>query len=295
MNPARWLELRIRCPSRDPALLVETLLEAGGRAVWEEAGWQVSHLPDPEGPAAVEVVLAAVRAAFPDASDLEVDTRWQRQEDWAEYWKRGLEARRLTPRLVVTPSWITPATGPGDLVITLDPKMAFGNAEHGTTRGCLRLLDRTVGAGERILDVGTGSAILAIAAVLMGAEWVDALEADPLAIPAARENLISNGVADHVALSLARVTAADLQGMDPYDGVMANLETGFLRPLLPGLAVAVRAGGWLLLSGILAEEWEPLRGDVEATGLCLHEVDADGEWRSALLRRPPGRPAAVAV
>ncbi|HSG49417.1 MAG TPA: 50S ribosomal protein L11 methyltransferase, partial [Longimicrobiales bacterium] len=278
MTPDRWLELRLRSGDAGPDVLVEALLESGGRAVWEENGWQVTHVPDPGGVESVARLVEEVTERLPGLDDLEVETRWQRQEDWAEYWKRGLDARRLTDRLVVTPTWITPDTRPGDLVITLDPKMAFGNAEHGTTRGCLRILDRLVRPGDRLLDVGAGSAILSIAAALMGAGHVDALEVDPLAIPAARENLEANGVTGTVTLALSRVTGEDLEGMAPYDGVMANLETGFLRPLLHGLVAATRPGGWLLLSGILDHEWEALRDETEGRGVSFAEVDADGEW-----------------
>jgi len=292
MSPHRWLELRIRSADADPELLVEALLEAGGRAVWEEDGWQVSHLPDPGEAEGVAAVLASLAERLPGAEALEMETRWQRQEDWAEFWKRGLEARRLTERLVVTPTWITPETRPGDLVITLDPKMAFGNAEHGTTRGCLRILDRQVRKGDRLLDVGAGSAILSIAGALLGAGHVDALESDPLAIPAAEENLEVNGVGGRVTLRLQRVTSADLEALDAYDGVVANLETGFLRPLLPGLAAATRPGGWLLMSGILDHEWEGIRRDAEAYGLVFQELDADGEWRSGLFRKEGDSPDA---
>jgi ribosomal protein L11 methyltransferase len=288
MSVARWLELRVRAHNTDPGLVVEALLEVGGRTVFEEEGWQVTHIADPGGPESVQEVLNGLLGLLPGPQDVEVETRWQRQEDWDAYWKRGLEARRLTDRLVVTPTWIDPDAGPGDIVIELDPKMAFGNAEHGTTRGCLRLLDEVVTDGDRLLDVGAGSAILSIAGALLGAVRVEAVEADPLAMPAAVENVERNGVADRVALREARVTSADLESLPTFDGVMANLESGFLRPLLPGLARAARPGGWVIVSGILDHEWEGILEETRRWGLTLVKVDADGEWRSGLFRRPLG-------
>lgn len=286
MDPQRWLELRVRVPDEHVEAAVEALLALGGRAVWEEDAWQVTHVADPGEDRAGQLHRRLRQAldCVPDGQ-VEMETRWQRQEDWAEYWKRGLDVRRVTDRLVVTPTWIEPEIGPGDLVITLDPKMAFGNAEHGTTRGCLRLMDGRVRSGDRLLDVGAGSAILSIAGVLLGAAQVLALEADPLAIPAARENLEVNGVESQVTLRQERVTVEDLRGLEPGDGVMANMETGYLRPLLPGLVAAIRPGGWLLLSGILEDEWEEVRAAVESLGPEFLALDADGEWRSALFQR----------
>ncbi|HSM05565.1 MAG TPA: 50S ribosomal protein L11 methyltransferase [Longimicrobiales bacterium] len=291
MMPERWLEVRVRSETVPPDVLVEGLLDLGGRAAWEEDGWQVTHLPDPGDEGAARELARGITDHFAGRNphDVEVATRWQVQEDWAELWKRGLDARRLTHRLVVTPSWIEPELRDGDLVIVLDPGMAFGNAEHGTTRGCLRILDTLVCRGNRILDVGAGSGILSIAAALMGADEVEALEMDPLAVPTARDNLVRNGVDGRVRFLQERVTSDGIAGRTPVDGVMANIETGLLRPLLPGLCGAVRAGGWLLLSGILDHEWDGLRRDVEAQGLEYDRLDGDGEWRSGLFRRPGPR------
>lgn len=288
MIPDRWLEVRVRSETVPPDVVVEGLLDLGGRAVWEEDGWQVTHLRDPGGEAEVRRLVRGIIDHFAGRRShaVEVETRWQAQEDWAEVWKRGLDARRVTSRLVVAPSWIEPERREGDLLIVLDPGMAFGNAEHGTTRGCLRVLDTVVRAGDRILDVGAGSGILSIAAALMGAAEVEAVEMDELAVPAARENLTRNGVAGRVRLRRARVTSTDLAVGDPMDGVVANLETGLLRPLLPGLCARVRPGGWLLLSGTLDHEWDGLRAAVEAEGLRYDRLDGDGEWRSGLFRRP---------
>lgn len=286
--PRRWLEIGVRSSAAGDLepLLAEGLLALGGRAVQEADGWYLSHVEEPPAP---DAFLERARSVFADlvgAAPVEVRTRWVDHQDWAESWKRGLAPRRLTERVVVTTTWHPLDRCPGDIVLVIDPGMAFGTAEHGTTRGCLRLLDRTVGAGERVLDVGTGSGILAIAAALLGAEEVLALEGDPLALEALAENVALNGVAERVRWEARWADREILIGLGPRDGIVANLESGVLRPLLPGFAAALRPGGWLILSGILAEEWPRLRADAEAAGFLFRELDEDGEWRSALLGRP---------
>lgn len=283
----RWLELDVRSPSageREP-LLADGLVLLGGRAVEELDGWYRTHFEEPQD---VEAFLARARETFTSVAgvqEVELRTRWCAHEDWAEAWKRGLAPRSLTPRLTVTPSWHPVEPEPGRLVIVIDPGMAFGTAEHGTTRGCLRLLDGAVRPGSRILDVGAGSGILAIAAARLGAAEVLALEGDPLAEEALAENVQRNGVSDRVTWRTTWADAAMLSGLGPRDGVVANIESGILRPLLGGFAGALRAGGWLILSGILDGEWEQLRADTEEAGFRFERLDADGEWRSGLFIR----------
>lgn len=284
--PERWLILTAR-PSvalddEVSARVGEILMEAGGRAVLEEGGTLVTHVPEPPDP---EALAGRLRSEL-EPLGLELDTGWQAQEDWAEVWKRGLEPRRVGRALVVSPTWHDPAVQEGDHLIVLDPGMAFGNAEHGTTRGCLRLLEDHLRPGDSVLDVGAGSGILSIAAALLGAQAVLALEADAWAIPTAQENVERNGVADRVEVREAQVDADDLASMEPRQGVIANIEAGILRDLLPGLAGAVAPRGWLLLSGILDHEWEGMASSAEGRGFRVVAVDADGEWRSGLLRRP---------
>lgn len=291
--PRRWLVLRARALPGvpDDGLVADALLALGGRAVQLDGPWWVTHLPEADVDTADARSWRDRVAGYLPPGGVEVETEWQEHGDWAELWKRGLEPRRITPRLIVTPSWCTPESKVGDLVITLDPGMAFGNAEHGTTRGCLRLLDQVVRPGSRILDVGAGSAVLSIAAALMGATDVTAIEADPLAIPAAVENVRDNGVGDRVRVIEARASAGGLAERGEHDGVVANIQRGILESLLPGLAAAVRPGGWLILSGVPAEEWAGMSIAAERVGFLARNVDEDGEWRSGLFDRPE-RPAA---
>ena len=205
-------------------------------------------------------------------------------------WKRGLGVRRITDRIVVCPSWLEAGVQPGDVVIQLDPGMAFGTAEHGTTRGCLRLLDGLVVGGEQVLDIGTGSGILAIAAARLGAANVRAVEMDPLACEAAVENAAANGVSDRVLVEEVAVTDGWMADLPVRDGVVANLETHLLLPLLGGLASSTRPGGWLLLSGILVDERDAVVAAVRhvQAGMSLEAEEVDGAWWSAAFRRSEG-------
>lgn len=286
----RWLEVRVEW-NGDPDvedILAATLVALGGRAVERRDDALLTHVEEPDDPSAAEAAFRdALRSAVPGA-DTRVSFRWQAHEDWAESWKRGLDTRRLTERLVVTPTWLPVDATPGTHVLTMDPGMAFGTAEHGTTRGCLRLLDGVVRPGDEVLDVGAGSGILSIAAALFGAARCLAVEGDPLAVEALVENVERNEVEDRVDVETRWADPAWLAARPPVDGIVANIESGVLRPLLGGFRAALgERGGWLILSGILAEEWPGMREAAEAAGFIFGALDADGEWRSASFEAPP--------
>jgi ribosomal protein L11 methyltransferase len=270
-------------------LLIEGVLALGGRAVEERDGWIVTHLDVPAGdPADMDALLRNARHSLGTATgvgDLELNAEWREHDEWSEAWKRGLAPRQVTERILVRPSWLTTPPESTGVVIVLDPSMAFGTAEHGTTRGSLRLLDRALSPGDRVLDVGAGSGILGIAAALLGAAEVVAIEEDALACEALVENVERNGVRDRVHCLARRVGAAELAVFGPVSGVVANIEANVLEDLMPGFAGALAPGGWLVLSGILEPEWMRLRGVAERAGFRFVALDADGEWRSAWFER----------
>jgi len=257
----------------------------GGRAVLEAGDLYVTHVEEPEDPDAFLDRARATFAALLGPVPVDITTRWVDHEDWAETWKRGLSPRRIGGYLVVTTTWHPVDPRPGDLVLVIDPGMAFGTAEHGTTRGCLRLLERAMGEGQRVLDVGAGSGILGIAAARLGAAEVLALEGDPLATEALAENVALNGVADRVRWEERWADTALLAALAPRNGVVANIESGILRSLMGGFSAALRPGGWLILSGTLEHEWPGIREAAEAAGFTFVDVDADEEWRSGLFTR----------
>ena len=288
--PERWFVLSVRSDSPLAAdLLVDPMLSLGGRAVEERNGEFVTHLPPPDEPEDFFLRVLTTLEEATGLDNLQMSWSWQAHEDWESLWRQGLGPRKLTDRLIVTPSWCEDEAdemaGEHAVVVVIDPGMAFGTAEHGTTRGALRLLDRALSPGETLLDAGCGSAILAIAAARLGVARVLAVDLDPYATDAARENVARNEVSDRVAVETAAVSPDWIVEQGPFGGILANIQMGVLVPLLGSFAQALEEGGWMILSGILAEEWSSLAGSAAEAGFSLEAIDTDGEWRSGWFRR----------
>jgi ribosomal protein L11 methyltransferase len=286
-------------PRGEELLLVDALRRLGARAV-EPAGHRVAALFP--SPSSVDALLWDVERAVRASTTL-VDPglawRWQSHEEWARRWPLEVETRRVTPRLVVTSAdpevagagsgGGEPGGGEADLVIRLDPATAFGTAEHPTTRACLRYVDALVRPGGAILDIGTGSGILAIAAALLGASRVLALDADPMACDTAAGNVARNGVADAVAVRRLDVTPRTLRQLteqDPrrYGGVVANLEARIVMPLLAALPALLGPGGWLVVSGVLEPERHGIVAAAGRAGFELCDDAREGAWWTGSFR-----------
>jgi ribosomal protein L11 methyltransferase len=285
----RWMVLTARTPSRELLpLLAEGLVALGGTSVLEEENSVTTFLPPPEDPDRfARDARELLRSSLGDAAEVAIEWRWQEQQDWIAEWKRGLGPRRVTDRIVVKPTWCDWSATPGQIVIDIDPQMAFGTGEHATTRGCLRLLDRSIRPGDRVLDVGSGSAVLAIAAARLGAGEALAVEFDPDANLNARENLALNGVEDRVRIVEAMADPPLLEDLGGFDLVLANILSSVIRPLLPAFrhALADAPDGRLIVSGILGSEHDDVVRDAVAAGFRVVAVDEEEEWWSALLER----------
>jgi ribosomal protein L11 methyltransferase len=179
------------------------------------------------------------------------------EEDWANAWKEHYRPLRAGRRTIIAPPWHEyHAESADDIVVILDPGMAFGTGTHPSTRLCLTALEDQIQQGASVFDVGTGSGILAIAAVKLGAGRVDAVDIEPVAVRSARENLERNGVEDRVRVEHSSAgPAGPFPG--PYDIVLANIISRILVEISGPLAAAVRPGGTLILSGVI-EQREPL-------------------------------------
>ena len=285
MNPTRWIALTVRAPSDELAAeLAEGLVSLGGLAVQQDVDGLTTYFPEPEDPDGF-LAVAADRLASIAGVEPEILWRWQDDEDWGARWKEGLEPRRVGQRIVVTQPWNPVDAGDDDVVLDIEPSSAFGTGEHATTRGALRLLEAAITGGERVLDIGAGSAILSLAAVGLGARSVRAVESDAGAMATATANIARAGAGDRVRLENAIVDGVYLDGLEEgaFDVIVANILSSVLTPLLSGLRRALAADGRLILGGIMGDEVAEVRAAADAAGLEVTREDREEGWWTGVL------------
>ena len=203
--------------------------------------------------------------------------------DWSTRWREGLAPRRLG-RLTVVPSWSAEAEQADPYSIVIDPEMAFGSGEHGSTRAALLLLDRWVRPGDRVLDLGSGSGILAIAAVKLEAARAIGIELDAEANEVAARNLDRNGVADRVELLDGDVgVLAPLVG--PVDLLLSNILRTVNTALLPAIASSLRPGGIAIFSGMEQVEASQFRPELITADFTIEDEVLDAGWWAVAARR----------
>lgn len=233
--------------------------------------------------AALEGRLAEVAVHFPGTA-LRVETKLVPSEDWEHSWKKYWHALEVGERLVIKPSWEAWTGDPEKLVIALDPAQAFGTGTHPTTQLCLRALEEAVPNYDTplVFDVGTGSGILAIAAILLGAERVVACDIDPVSVEATLENATRNDVADRIDVRVGGIEVIAGEA----EVVVANILAEVIAPIAPDLAARTRPGGTVLASGIIRARQALVEEAFEAAGLVVMRVEHQGEWVLVEARKP---------
>lgn len=284
----KWLRTELELPTveLDP---VRAQLLLDGVAGWEEdEGLDISTLVFytgvPQEDALEEARLQAEGRSW-GSEHVRSSTRWVDDEDWAHAWKAFWKPQRIGERLWVVPSWETCQPGKDDRVITLDPGMAFGTGTHETTRMCLVWLEKRVRPGMRVLDVGCGSGILAVAAVLHGAQSCLAIDNDPIAVRTSLENALGNGVQDRIMVREGNGLAAVAEGEGPFDLITANLVADLVKAIAPELLSNMAEGALFVGSGIIRERADEVRQALEAAGLEHQEWEFLGEWASVAAAR----------
>lgn len=298
----RWLELSVEAHVEAVEAVTEILARLGrGVAVsptrlvgdpGDELGARgdptapyavTAHVPDDDGaPAAVDRTQRALwhLQAFGLGPVSELRIRRVADTDWAEAWKASYAPQRIG-RLVIVPSWRDEPIGPDEVAVRLDPGMAFGTGLHPSTRGCLLLLQGVTPPPLQMLDVGSGSGILAIAGLRLGVQRADCVDTDPIAVAATRENADRNGLGERLSVNLGTVADASPRC---YPLVCANLVAALLVEHAPSIAACLLPGGVLIAGGVVRERAGEVQTALAENGVRAEESLEEGEWITMRLR-----------
>ncbi|NMB45211.1 MAG: 50S ribosomal protein L11 methyltransferase [Firmicutes bacterium] len=301
-----WTKITVATSSEAVEAVADMLMTMGAGGVeiedprvWQEAAesteygelYPVVESVSPDAPTNVIAYLAgdlrqgnAIASIVERVLDLEqmglnpapalVSTTLLTESDWANSWKEFYHIQRIGERVVIKPTWEPYSASTGDIVLELDPGMAFGTGEHETTRLCLIQLEKWIWPGCLIYDIGTGSGILALAAAKLGAEAVIACDLDPVAIAVARENVARNGMQAKVAVQMGSVDSITGQA----DLIIANIIADVILEILPGVVDRLVEGGYFIAGGIIGERRDEVVQALEASGLTLVDESAGNDW-----------------
>jgi ribosomal protein L11 methyltransferase len=284
-GPPTFPQVLIDVPEARVDEAVGLLFEHGATGVEER---DHTTLASAERPGLVTMVASFAERADAEAAALALDAAFSPRvvdltgDAWRDAWKEHFEPFWLTPSIAIRPPWRSgPVAGPGQTVLELEPGRAFGTGLHATTSLVAGALEdhRKAFRGGRVLDVGTGSGILALAALALGAARVRGTDVDPEAIAVARENAARNGMASRAQFDTASLSAI----AETFDVVVANIEARVLIPMAAEIVARALPNGIVILSGVLGEQKDAV---VAAYGGNAREVRADGEWVAIVLARP---------
>ena len=294
-----WTDIQITVPQQyaETAEAIATMVSNGGIYIedyrdLEQQAWEIAHvdlieqdlLDQPRDIVKVHMYLAPdenpaeILPLFKErleASGVEykLETSGIEQEDWQNAWKKYYHAMDIGQHLAIVPGWETYDTD--RIVITMDPGMAFGTGTHETTSLCLETLDSMVKGGERVLDIGTGSGILAIAALKLGAAEAEGVDIDPMCVRTAGENAERNGVAEHFPVLVGDLSD---KASGKYNIITANIVAAAILSLAPHVPVLMAPGARFIASGIIDTRKDEVLAGLRAAGLEPVEIKEKRGW-----------------
>jgi ribosomal protein L11 methyltransferase len=284
MKSAGWIDVQIRT-AVDPAEVLGLLADPVIQGGWDDEG--LIHLYWPKSQWNLDArarLCRALQELGPDVcGDGDIRVEELPNQDWNRQWAESVRPIRIGRRIMIRPSWEPVVLQAQDIEIVLDPKQAFGTGHHATTRMLLERLEDLIHGGEFVLDVGTGSGILAMVALRLGAASALGVECDPVAVDCARDYARENGFGNTLEVRCGTLQDVDRQGTLRPDVVLANLDRQTILPLCDPLAQYMSHGARLLLSGILLEEEEEISEMFfKAGALVLQRREQEG-WVAAEL------------
>lgn len=251
------------------------------------------YLPDtPQGHETLSLIQSDITRLQQDCEidlgELSIEIGYKEQEEWETAWQKYYHPIEISDRLIIVPEWEKTTLKPGQKELRLNPGMAFGTGGHNTTRLCLSILDSQMPAGVTVLDMGCGSGILSIAALLLGAKEVTAVDIDQLATKIARENADLNGVGqDNLSIICGNVlndaALADRLAAEPVDLIVANIVADVIIGMAPLFVRCLKKGGQLIVSGIISERADEVLNVLRGVGFTVTEQRDDNGWCAACL------------
>jgi ribosomal protein L11 methyltransferase len=231
-----------------------------------------------------------------DAGEFTIATGDVHEDDWADAWKQYFKPIAVTDRLTIKPTWEDYTPRADELIIELDPGMAFGTGTHPTTTLCLKALESSISGGEQIIDVGTGSGVLAIGAIKLGASQVLALDLDPVAVSCARENITQNQLENVIETRLSDLLGVLHEGENdagmgihiPVDIVVANILAEIILLFLSDVMEVLKPGGIYITSGIYKNKEMVVEAGLLAAGFEIIDVLRQEEWIAFVAGKPKG-------
>lgn len=224
-----------------------------------------------------------------DLGALQTHISYKEEEEWETAWKKYYHSIPISDRLTIVPEWENYDAKAGEKILRLNPGMAFGTGGHNTTRLCLTMLDEIAPSGKDILDMGCGSGILSIAALLLGAQTVTAIDIDQLATKISHENAALNGVdQENFIVYCGNILdddhLADTIGQKPYDIIVANIVADVIIAMAPLFRRFIKEDGILIVSGIIESRAHEVTGRLEAAGFSIVEMREDNDWVAAVCK-----------
>lgn len=214
--------------------------------------------------------------------DGKIECEGMNEEDWSESWKQYYKPIPLG-KVTIVPAWEDYEAKDGEIIIKMDPGMAFGTGTHETTRLVMRIMQDVIKGGERVLDVGTGSGILSVCASKLGAKTVNAYDIDPVAVKVARENATAGGC-DNITVGVSDLLR-DVDRREKYDVCLANIVADIIIRMMPDIGELLTEGAPLILSGIISERADEVKESVKANGFFVVREEKENDWVALMVKR----------
>ena len=274
--------------SAEGASLVKSAIREGRAEIWDEEQIENTdttlilkgYFPAEEDFTEHKEQITAAAALYELLSGVSLSPSFYLLEDevWQDGWKQYYKPFRVGERLVIKPTWEEYAPEENDIVLELDPGLAFGTGSHPTTNGALRLLEKYVAKGMKVIDCGCGTGILSVAAGLLGAEKVYAVDVDHDAVLASVRNFRLNGLFDKAEVFWADVTKRGFSRLAPFQIVVANIVADVILPMLPFAAETTEKGSMLIAGGIISHRKDEVFAAIEKYGFEIKDILTEGDW-----------------